>query len=199
MSVAYLGLGSNLGDRLAGMRAAVLALNEHPHIRIGSDRDVASLCETSPVGKAGGQGWFLNSAVRITTDLSPDALLTEILSIEAALGRVRPDPRGCRLIDIDLLLYGDMVMTAERLSLPHPRMHERRFVLEPLSEIAPSVVHPVLGTTVATLARQCREYRTGEIVARIADRTWCRALLGPSPTPIHLPRTSPLIQVPGRA
>jgi 2-amino-4-hydroxy-6-hydroxymethyldihydropteridine diphosphokinase len=158
------------------MQAAVRTLQEHPCVRVDLDRGVASLYETSPVGEAAGPGLFLNSALRITTVLSPIALLTEVLSIETALGRVRPDPHGCRLIDIDVLLFGNIVMTDEHLSLPHPRMHERRFVLEPLSEIAPSVLHPVLRITVAALARQRRDEQTAETVVRIADRTWHRVL-----------------------
>jgi 2-amino-4-hydroxy-6-hydroxymethyldihydropteridine diphosphokinase len=186
MATAYLGLGSNLGDRLSALRAAVRALDEHPRIRVDFDSGVASLYETSPVGGPSGQGLYLNSAVRVQTTLTPEELLTAVLSIEASLGRFRGEPDGPRIVDIDLLLYEGTVLSDERLSLPHPRMHQRRFVLEPLAEIAADILHPVLRHSVAELARLCREERsTADQVTRIDGPGWYReAPPGPA---LHTP------------
>jgi len=183
-SDAYLGLGSNLGDRLTSMQSVVRALLQHPRIAVDLDGGVASLYETSPTGKAAGQQWFLNSTVRVVTHLSPDALLSEVMSIEAVLGRVRPDRSGARAIDIDVLLFADVVMGDGRLTIPHPRMHQRRFVLEPLSEIASNVVHPVLGVTVAAMCNRLRDQHPEQIAVRIADQTWHCAPATASPTRI---------------
>ncbi len=185
MATAYLGLGSNLGDRLTALRAAVRALDEHTRIRVDFDSGVASLYETSPVGGPPGQGLYLNSAVRVQTTLSPEELLTAGLSVEASLGRIRGEPDGPRIVDIDLLLYEDAVLTDQRLSLPHPRMHQRGFVLEPLAEIAADILHPVVRHSVAELARLAREERsTGEHVTRIEGPGWHReAPSGPALRP----------------
>ena len=141
-STAYLGLGSNLGDRLVAMRAAIQALDDHPRIRVDFERGVAPLYETGPVGGPPGQGPFLNSAVRVGTTLSGMDLLCALLSIEESLGRMRGDRWDARIIDIDLLLFADLVVNGENLSIPHPRMHTRRFVLDPLAEIAGAKLCP---------------------------------------------------------
>ncbi|MGB2754546.1 MAG: 2-amino-4-hydroxy-6-hydroxymethyldihydropteridine diphosphokinase [Phycisphaerae bacterium] len=148
MTTVYLGLGSNLGDRRRNLEAALEALRAHPQIAVSA---VSSFLETDPVGGPPGQGKFLNAAAKIETDLSPEALLEELKRVERALGR-REGPRwGPREIDLDILLYGDAVLETPDLMIPHPRLRERRFVLEPLAEIAPAARDPVTGRTVREL------------------------------------------------
>ncbi len=146
--VAAVALGSNLesrfGDREANLREAVRRVGE-----LGVVRAVSSFYDTEPVGYLE-QPRFLNAALVLETELGARELMRELLSIERAMGREREGAvaKGPRVIDLDLLLYGDWVLWAEELTLPHPRIEERRFVLEPLAEIAPEWVHPVLGVTV---------------------------------------------------
>ena len=145
MATVYIGLGSNLGDREATIRAAVDRLRAHPQIKVTAE---SSLIETAPVGGPAGQPTFLNGAAALETDLEPDALLDVLKGIERDLGR-RPRTRwGPREIDLDVLLYGDRVIETARLTVPHPRLAQRRFVLAPLSEIAPDARDPVTGRTV---------------------------------------------------
>lgn len=171
-ATVYLGLGSNLGDRFAALRAAVIALDHHPQIDVDFDSGIASLYETSPVGGPPAQPVYLNSAVRVLTVLDPRPLLEAALAIEASLGRVRKERWGERLTDIDLLFYEDLVLNDRRLTLPHPRLHQRRFVLEPLSEIAPNLVHPVLQVTVESLARGLRRDDPTHDAVRIIGPHW---------------------------
>ena len=146
--VAAIALGSNLdsrfGDREANLREAVRRIGLLSEVRA-----VSSFYDTEPVGYVE-QPRFLNGAILLETELGPQELMRELLAVERAMGRERAGAvaKGPRVIDLDLLLYGDWVLWAEDLILPHPTMAERRFVLEPLAEIAPEWMHPVLGVTV---------------------------------------------------
>jgi len=147
---AYIALGSNLGDRIATIEAARNAMHRPPQIKTIR---CSPLIETDPIGEPG-QGAYLNGVTEVSTTLQPSELLSLLLSIERSLGRVRnqTDQRwGPRTIDLDLILYADRIIEQPGLSIPHPRMHERRFVLEPLVHIAPQAVHPVLNATAAAL------------------------------------------------
>jgi 2-amino-4-hydroxy-6-hydroxymethyldihydropteridine diphosphokinase len=148
----YLSMGSNLGDREENLRQALSALASE-HIE---PRRVSSCYETEPVGYRD-QPWFLNIAVETSTSLSPDELLNRCRHIESKLGRRRSFHGAPRTLDIDILLYGDQVIAGETLVIPHPRMQDRRFVLKPLSDIAPQVLHPLLNQTVQALFEACRD------------------------------------------
>lgn len=138
MARAYLGLGSNLGDRKATLEAALRRLDESGGVRVVKR---SSIYETEPIGYAD-QPWFYNLAVEIETELDPEELLTFTKQVEQELNRTREIHWGPRTIDIDILLYDDVVATGNRLRLPHPEMVRRRFVLEPLVEIAPELTLP---------------------------------------------------------
>lgn len=145
--LVYLGLGSNLGDRRANLESAVEQLGE-----LGAIQAQSSFYETEPVEMAavpGGHAWFLNCAVALETELMPKQLLARLLEIERGLGRKRARTPAAgrkqpRTIDLDILLFGSSVIETAGLTVPHPAMHQRRFVLEPLAEIAPDARHPVL-------------------------------------------------------
>lgn len=153
-ATAHIALGSNLGDRRGHLDQALQKLRETPGVSV---EKVSRYHETEPVGGPSGQEKYLNAAAELRTDLSPDDLLHLLLDIETQLGRVRREPWGPRTLDLDLVLYGNVVREGPALTLPHPRMHERRFVLDPLVEIAPDAVHPRLGLTV----RQLHDRLTG--------------------------------------
>jgi 2-amino-4-hydroxy-6-hydroxymethyldihydropteridine diphosphokinase len=142
LKTAYLGLGSNLGDRESNLREALERL-EAAGIRVTHR---SSIYETEPRDLRD-QPWFLNAVVEVETDLFPLQLLARIQNIEREMGRRRVTPKGPRNIDIDILFYGRSVIATADFQVPHPRIGERRFVLEPLSEIAPEFRHPVTGKT----------------------------------------------------
>ena len=148
MTTAFVGIGSNLGDREAHVRAALDRLGAEEGIEIVA---VSRLRETEPVGPVE-QGPFLNGAVEVETELPARELLSRLLDVEARLGRVRAERFGPRTIDLDLLVYGDEILDEPGLTLPHPRLHERRFALEPLAELAPGLVLPGRGPVSALLS-----------------------------------------------
>jgi 2-amino-4-hydroxy-6-hydroxymethyldihydropteridine diphosphokinase len=158
MTLVYLGLGTNLGDRPANLRAAMAALGT-----IGTVSACSQVWETAPLYVTD-QPSFLNMAVALETGLAPQDLLLRLKAMEDGLGRVASVRYGPRLIDIDILLHGDVVMESDILTLPHPRLFERHFVLAPLDEIAHAVLHPVLKATV------------GEMLARLPDADDVRRL-----------------------
>jgi 2-amino-4-hydroxy-6-hydroxymethyldihydropteridine diphosphokinase len=141
----YLSLGSNVGDRAANLRTAINRVSS-----LGDVMAVSSFYETEPVEFAA-QPWFLNCAVELDTEKMPKQLLAGILDIEREMGRRRVQKKGPRTLDIDILLFGNSIIQTKGLTIPHPAMHERRFVLEPLAEIAPEARHPVIKRTVREL------------------------------------------------
>jgi 2-amino-4-hydroxy-6-hydroxymethyldihydropteridine diphosphokinase len=144
-NLAYLSLGSNMGEREKNLRDAIARLE-------GAGRviSVSSLYETEPVDFTD-QAWFMNCAAGLETSETPEQLMKRILRVEREMGRRRLQKKGPRIIDIDILLYSDQVIESPELTVPHPAMHCRRFVLQPLAEIAPAVRHPVLNKTVVEL------------------------------------------------
>jgi len=148
MVAAYLAVGSNLGDRARTIYAAIARLSQLRGVRL---LKVSNLMENAAVGGPPGAPAFLNGAVGIETDLGSHALLHELLHIERELGRMRRVKWEPRPIDLDLLLYGDQIISSQELIIPHPLMHERRFVLQPLAEIAPQIVHPALQMSINCL------------------------------------------------
>ncbi len=165
MTDAYLALGSNLGERLELLRGARAALQASNQIEVTG---CSAVYETEPVGGPAGQPAYLNAVLRVRTGLSPEALLALGLEIEARFGRVRSRRWEARTLDIDLLLYGGELRDDPALTLPHPRLHLRRFVLEPLAELAADLAHPRLGKTIGELLAGLS---AGETVRRLYP-TW---------------------------
>jgi 2-amino-4-hydroxy-6-hydroxymethyldihydropteridine diphosphokinase len=159
-NIAYLSLGSNVGDREAQLRAAVDRLQTEGRIVT-----VSSFYETEPV-EFTDQAWFLNCALALETTDTPEQLMSAILQIEQQMGRQRIQRKGPRTIDIDILLFDGEVLESPALTIPHAAMHQRRFVLQPLAEIAPAVPHPVLKKTIQELlealppGQTVRKYQT---------------------------------------
>ena len=148
----YLSLGSNVGNRMRNLRAAIQAL-EAAHVAV---TQVSSIYETEPVDLLE-QPWFLNCVVEATTDIPASELLHVLRQIETRMGSKKLVPKGPRLIDIDILLYGDETIDTPELQVPHPRMHLRRFVLVPLAEIVPELRHPAWSGTVTELLAKTRD------------------------------------------
>jgi len=161
--LVYLSLGSNVGDREGNLSEAIKRLG-----RIGTVQAVSSFYETEPVETAP-QPWFLNCALALETEQMPKQLLSSVLNIEREMGRRRhtPSAKGPREIDIDILLFGKSTIDTKHLTIPHPAMHERRFVLQPLAEIAPDQRHPVFKLTVRELLEALPP---GQVVRKLSSR-----------------------------
>jgi 2-amino-4-hydroxy-6-hydroxymethyldihydropteridine diphosphokinase len=144
----HIGIGSNLGDRRANTIEAIERVSQLPGTRVVR---ASSLYESEPLGDA--KTWFVNSVIEIETELTPEALLKRLLAIEEAMGRKRVKGKrwGSRIIDLDILLFDQEVVDKRNLKIPHPELHKRRFVLLPLAELAPQVIHPQLGQSISTL------------------------------------------------
>jgi 2-amino-4-hydroxy-6-hydroxymethyldihydropteridine diphosphokinase len=153
MKRVFLGIGTNLGDREANLKKAVENIRE----TIGPVISASSVYETEPWGFRS-DNQFLNIVIEVETDLKPSGLLGRMLMIEANMGRLRSGKEYIsRLIDLDILLYGNKILETKSLIVPHPTLHERRFVLVPLSEIAPELIHPALGKDIRTLLKECND------------------------------------------
>ncbi len=161
MAVAYISLGSNLGHRESCIRKAIRLLGKGCGVL-----KISSIYETEPVG-CNNQPHFLNCAVKIETKLKPQELLAFAQHIENCLGRKRGMKFGPRTIDIDIIFYGDKAVNEENLVIPHPRAHERRFVLEPLKEIEPGLMHPALKKKIAALIENVKEQQKVAVYKRL--------------------------------
>lgn len=153
----YISIGSNLGDREGNIKKAIELIGESPGIRIGR---ASLLYETEPVGRED-QGWFLNQVIEVSTTLSPQELLGLLGKIETTLGRTREERWGPRRIDLDILLFGDLIVDLPELKIPHPELHKRNFTLIPLAEIAPETRDPLLNRSIEDLLLECAD--TGEV------------------------------------
>ena len=180
-ATAYLGLGANWGPPaadLTALRLAVETLDQQEGVEVDRRRGVASLYRSAPVGGPAGQNPYLNSVLRVFSALPPAELLQTLLGVELALGRMRAECNGPRVIDIDLLLFDDVVLDQPGLTLPHPRLHERRFVLEPLCELAARVIHPAFELSVRSLLRTHRSSESVQQVERVAGEHWLNEAVG---------------------
>ena len=147
---AYIGIGSNLGTSGENCVEAIEKISTNDHIKIISK---SSFYKTAPIGDIE-QDWFINSVIRVNTKLNPKELLLTLLNIESEMGRIRKEKWGPRLIDLDLLFYDKLILNQEGITLPHPEMQKRNFVLVPLNEISENLTHPILKKTVKTLLQE---------------------------------------------
>jgi 2-amino-4-hydroxy-6-hydroxymethyldihydropteridine diphosphokinase len=159
----YIGIGSNLGDRRANTAEAIDRITKIPDTRVVR---ASSLYESEPLGNA--KTWFVNSAIEIETEMGAEPLLKRLKAIEEAMGRKRVKGKrwGSRIIDLDILLSENEVVDKRTLKVPHPEMHKRRFVLMPLAELAPHVVHPGLGQTVSALLATVKDDKRVTLLPR---------------------------------
>ncbi len=148
MKTVYIGIGSNLGDPYKNCIKAVEAIKDDPFCSL---KAISPFYRTEPVGVEG-QNWFINAVLCINTRLSPSELIEALLEIEKRMGRTRSGARWeSRIIDLDILLFGNEIINDKNLTIPHPRMHIRRFVMAPMADIAPELIHPVLGKSMSEI------------------------------------------------
>lgn len=159
----FLGIGSNLGDRKRNAEEAMERVAKLPGTRVVK---ASSLYESEPLGNA--KTWFVNSVIEVETELAPDQLLRRLKAIERAMGRrpTRGKRWGSRVIDLDILLFDNEIIQRRSLKIPHPEMHKRRFVLLPLAELAPNLIHPQLGSTVSALLANLRDEKKVTLLPR---------------------------------
>lgn len=146
-TIAYIGIGSNLGDKLFNCRYSIDKINQLPVCHVSA---VSAIFKTEPVGVTG-QPWYANCVVELSTTQLPSQLLKGLLSIESDMGRIRKKRWEARIIDLDILLFGQEIIESNNLMIPHPLLHKRQFVLEPLDQLAPDLMHPVLKSTINQL------------------------------------------------
>lgn len=149
--ISFIAMGSNIEDREQYLTKAIEEIGKRHKVLLSS-----SIYETEPVGYAD-QSWFLNAVIQVETEFSPEKLLEDVLAIEEKLKRVRVIKNGPRTMDLDILFYQDQVINTDNLIIPHPRLHERAFVLVPLNEIAPDFMHPILKKSVASILKDTPE------------------------------------------
>ncbi len=171
-SVAFIALGANLGDRRATFERAIDLLTEPLHVSVQS---CSALYETAAVGGPANQPPYLNAVLSVATELSPHELLAALLQTEDACGRQRAERHGPRTLDLDLLLYDDLVLADPVLELPHPRLHLRRFVLKPLCDIASRMLHPGLGLSFHSLLSSLGD---DDMVRLLAGSPWSDGFIG---------------------
>jgi 2-amino-4-hydroxy-6-hydroxymethyldihydropteridine diphosphokinase len=152
-NLAYIGVGSNIASPLENCQKSIALLAQRPEIKFISH---SAFYETEPVGPQD-QGWFVNAVVKVTTELPPLLLLDALLAIENEMGRIRKIKWGPRKIDLDILLYGTRAYKHDRLEIPHPEMIQRRFVLAPLAELTPDLLHPTANKTIEQLLSELHE------------------------------------------
>lgn len=160
----FIGIGSNIGDRVRNCLSALECIDRVPDCRVVAKSD---LYLTQPVGVPEDQDWYVNGAAILSTDIPAPRLLRSLLDIEEEMGRVREKKKGSRIIDLDILLYGQQIINKGDITVPHPLLHLRRFVLVPLVELAPDLVHPVLGKPMAYLLRSMESF--GQSVVPIGE------------------------------
>ena len=150
---AFIAIGSNLGTPKENCIEAIDIISSNPHIKITSK---SSFYQTAPVGNTK-QDWFINAVIKVSTQLNSDILLSAILKIESKMGRIRKEKWGPRIIDLDLLFYDNLIIKQKDLTLPHPEIQKRNFVLQPLNEIGENFIHPSLNKSINTLLKESKD------------------------------------------
>ncbi len=165
-TIAYIGIGSNLGDKLFNCKYSIDKINQLPGCNVSA---VSAIFKTEPVGVTG-QPWYANCVVELSTTQGPSQLLNGLLLVESDMGRIRKKRWEARIVDLDILLFGQEIIESDNLIIPHPLLHKRQFVLEPLYQLAPDLVHPVLKSTISQLLNKLPIRHRQTIVALKEER-----------------------------